>query len=113
MSDDGKASQRGHPLRHQDNYIVVPIRKIAHSRLELFDIARLASNQPLNALFEEPQRSVHRRLKDAVEDGRLNVSNMRGTAPNILSVVRRKDLRAYAQVCQYDELLAFLRNGTP
>jgi hypothetical protein len=81
----------------------------ARDRLELFDIARLASNKPLDALFEEPQRSVHRRLKDAVDDGKLNISNMRGTAPNILSVVRREDLRAYAQACQDEELLAFLR----
>ena len=66
----------------------------ARDRLELFDIARLASDRPLNAPFEEPLRSVHRRLKDAVYDGKLEVIDMRGTAPNILSLVRREDLRA-------------------
>jgi hypothetical protein len=60
----------------------------ARDRLELFDIARLVSDQPLNAAFEEPQRSVHRRLKDAVYDGKLEVMEMRGTAPNFLSLVR-------------------------
>jgi hypothetical protein len=48
-------------------------------------------------------------LKDAVEDGKLKVGDMRGTAPDILSVVRREDLRAYAQACQDEGLLAFLR----
>jgi len=81
----------------------------ARDQLELFEIARLASNRPLNALYEEPQRSVHRYLKDAVDDGELQVSDMCGTGPNILSVVRREDLRSYAEVHQDALLLAFLR----
>ena len=80
----------------------------ARDRLELFDIACLVSNQPLKAPFGEPQRSVHRRLKDAVYDGQLEVMEMRGTAPNILSLVKREDLRAYAQAYGDTELLAFV-----
>ena len=78
-------------------------------RIELYDLACLLAHQPLQSGFEEPQRSYHRRLKDAVGDGKLAVAQMRGTEPNTRTLVMRDDLRILAKACKDEELLVFLK----
>ena len=74
-------------------------------RIELYDAACRMARKPLNAPFsEEPQRSYHRRLKDAIDDGKLDVLDMRGPKPNEKTLVTRNALRAYAKKSRWPEL---------
>ena len=59
--------------------------------------------------FEEPQRSYHRRMKDAIGDGKLVALEMRGTEPNEKTLVSRDGLRAYAEGEPWPELWNFMR----
>jgi hypothetical protein len=63
---------------------------------------------PPTAPFDEPERSYHRRLKDAVRDGELKVLEMRGSEPNDKTLVTRDTLRAYAIYTEWPELLELL-----
>jgi hypothetical protein len=78
-------------------------------RIELLTLACLMSNKPPNCPWgDEPQTSTHRRLKDAVEDGQLQVERLRGREPNAKTLVTRKQLRAYGVGAADKELLGVL-----
>jgi len=78
-------------------------------RVELLTLACLMSNKPANCPWgEEPQTSTHRRLKDAVEDGQLQVARLRGREPNAKTLVTREQLRAYAVGAADKEVLGVL-----
>src|SRR5262245_58654051 len=79
-------------------------------RIELYDVAcRMAGKPPSAPFSEEPQRSYHRRLKDAINDGQLIVLDMRGPKPTEKTLVTRDALRAYAKTARWPELRALLR----
>ena len=78
-------------------------------RIELFDVACRMAHKTPPAPFEEPQRSYHRRLKDAIEDGKLAWLDLRGTEPSDKTLVSREALRAYAEGEPWPELWAFMR----
>jgi hypothetical protein len=79
-------------------------------RTELYDAACRMAHEPPSAPFsEEPQRTYHRRLKDAIDDGNLAVLDMRGLTPNEKTLVTRGALRAYAKTSRWSELREFLR----
>jgi hypothetical protein len=78
-------------------------------RIELLPLACLMSKKPTNCPWgEEPQTSTHRRLKDAVEAGELQVEKLRGHEPNARTLVTREQLRAYGVRSADKELLAVL-----
>jgi hypothetical protein len=78
-------------------------------RIELYDAACRMAHKPPTVPFEEPQRSYHRRLKDAITDDELDVLEMRGTVPNEKTLVSRDALRAYAKRARWPELSELLR----
>jgi len=79
-------------------------------RIELYDAACRMAGKPPNAPFsQEPQRSYHRRLKDAINDGDLVVLDMRGREPNEKTLVTRDALRVYARRARWPELSELLR----
>jgi hypothetical protein len=78
-------------------------------RIELYDLACRMAHKPQMAPFkDEPQRSYHKRLKDAVDDGNLVVLDMRGPKPNEKTLVTRDALRAYAKKERWPELTELL-----
>ena len=78
-------------------------------RIELYDAACRMAHKPPTAPFEEPQRSYHHRLKDAITDGELDVLEMRGAVPNEKTLITRAALRAYAKRAKWRELSELLR----
>jgi hypothetical protein len=64
-------------------------------RIELYDATCRMAHKPPGAPFsEEPQRSYHRRLKDAINDGDLVVFEMRGPEPRDITLITRDALRS-------------------
>jgi hypothetical protein len=78
-------------------------------RIEVYDAACRMAHKPATAPFEEPQRSYHRRLKDAITDSELGVLEMRGDAPNEKTLVTRDALRDFAKRARWPELSELLR----
>jgi hypothetical protein len=80
--------------------------------IELWDAACLMAGKPPNASFEqEPQRTYHRRLKDAINKGQLVVLEMRDPhmKPNMKTLVTRKALQVYAKTARWPKLRELLR----
>jgi hypothetical protein len=78
-------------------------------QLELSAIANLSVGKSVGTSIKtEPQLSRHRFLKDAVMSGALKTVNMRGSNPNVMTIVTREDLRAYAKTTNRADLLGVL-----
>jgi hypothetical protein len=79
-------------------------------QLELAAIACLSVGKSIDEPYDnEPQLSRHRKLKDAVRSGDLDVLDMQGDKPNVQTIISREALRAFAAATEHADLLSLLR----
>ena len=78
-------------------------------QLELSAIANLSVGKSADDKYDdEPQLSRHRWLKDAVTKGELQIIDMVGEKPNVMTRVSREALRAFALGSKHTDLIKFL-----